>query len=121
MVFSFVQYAGAVPFSSFLGGKKRTKRRSNKRRSNKKTNKRTKRIKKKSQKRTSRIQVVKGKCKCDKELSGDSPDGFGYCAKCSPEGIVMKGKDGNLWENKGDHWILIRKDMSGGRRFSKNF
>jgi hypothetical protein len=93
---------------------KRTKKRTNKRtmkRTNKRTNKRTtKRTNKKS-----RIQPLKTKCKCPKSMNKDSPDGLGLCAKCSPEGIVMKGKDGNLWESKGDHWEMIRKDMSGGR------
>ena len=93
---------------------KRTKRRTNqrtKRRTNKRTTKRTtKRTNKKS-----RIQPLKTKCKCPKSMNKDSPDGLGLCAKCSPEGIVMKGKDGNLWESKGDHWEMIRKDMSGGR------
>ena len=80
-------------------------------RTNKRTNKRTtKRTNKKS-----RIQSLKTKCKCPKSMNKDSPDGLGLCAKCSPEGIVMKGKDGNLWESKGDHWEMIRKDMSGGR------
>jgi len=165
MVFSFVQHAGAIPFSSFLStGKKRsnkrmatkrstkrTKRRTNKisnnkrsmKRTNKRTNQRTKRrtkqrttkrTKKRTNKRTmkrtnkrtnkrttkrtnkkSRIQPLKTKCKCPKSMNKDSPDGLGLCAKCSPEGIVMKGKDGNLWESKGDHWEMIRKDMSGGR------
>ena len=29
-----------------------------------------------------------------------SPKGLGYCARCTPLNITMKGKDGNLWENK---------------------
>jgi len=159
MVFNFLQHAGAIPFSSFLGGKKRslnkrsnhkrskrsnsrkkentqkrkrTEKRINKRLSNRKrterrvakrtgrrTNKRTnKRTTKRTNKRTnkkSRIQPLKTKCKCPKSKNNASPDGLGLCAKCSPEGIVMKGKDGNLWESKGDHWEMIRKDMSGGR------
>jgi len=101
---------------------KRTERRVNKRterRTNKRTTKRTerrtdKRTNKKSNKK-SRIQPLKTKCKCPKIMNKDSPDGLGLCAKCSPEGIVMKGKDGNLWESKGDHWQIVRKDMSGGR------
>ena len=93
---------------------KRTKKRTTKR-TMKRTNKRkTKRTNKRTNKK-SRIQSLKTKCKCPKSMNKDSPDGLGLCAKCSPEGIVMKGKDGNLWESKGDHWEMIRKDMSGGR------
>ena len=29
-----------------------------------------------------------------------SPKGLGYCARCTPLNVMMKGKDGNLWENK---------------------
>ena len=161
MTFNFVQFAGAVPFSSFLGGKKRSLKRKGTKR-NKRTNKRTKitkrtekrrndkqketkkrtetrrnkRTKKRTEKRrnnkqketkrrtvmrrnkqkkTSRIKVLKNKCKCGENLTNDSPDGLGNCAKCSPEGIVLKGKDGNLWINAGDHWEMIRKDIIGGK------
>ena len=151
MVFNFVQFAGAVPFSSLLGGKKRSNKRSNNKRSNnkrtnnkrsnrrtnKKTNKRTnkrkdnrrtnnnkrikgntrKRVNKRTQKRVEkrtqkRIKIKKSDCKCPKKKNLDSPDGLGICAHCEPEGIVMKGKDGQLWVSKGDHWQLERQDMS---------
>lgn len=142
MVFNFVQFAGAVPFSSLLGGKKRsnkrsnskrTNRRTNNKRSNRKTNRRTnnnnknrrtnnkrntkKRVNKRTQKRVEkrtqkRIKIKKSDCKCPKKKNLDSPDGLGICAHCEPEGIVMKGKDGQLWVSKGDHWQLERRDMS---------
>ena len=151
---SFLQIAGALPFSSFLtGGKKRGIKRSrsrsrsrrvdkrtgrkrvskrtdrkrvSKRRSRKRVSKRTgrKRVsKRRVNKRTSRRVVLKGKkCICDEKRSfkGDepSPKGLGYCAHCTPLRVVMKGQDGNLWENqeyaKGKRWVLIRKDMRGG-------
>jgi hypothetical protein len=147
MVFNFVQFAGAVPFSSLLGGKKRSNnkrsnrnnKRSNKRSNNKRSNrnkrsnkrlkrtqkrlnKRTqKRLNKRSNKRTQkrvekrtqkRIKIKKSDCKCPKKKNLESPDGLGICAHCEPEGIVMKGKDGQLWVSKGDHWQLERRDMS---------
>lgn len=140
MVFNFVQFAGAVPFSSLLGGKKRSnnkrskrktnkrsKRKTNKKRNDKRTNnKKTnnnqkrntrKRVNKRTQKRVEkrtqkRIKIKKSDCKCPKKKNLDSPDGLGICAHCEPEGIVMKGKDGQLWVSKGDHWQLERRDMS---------
>ena len=155
MVFNFVQFAGAVPFSSLLGGKKRSNKRSNNKRSNsnkrsnrkkrsnsnrrtnrktnnnkrsnRRTNRRTnnktnkrntrKRVNKRTQKRVEkrtqkRIKIKKSDCKCPKKKNLDSPDGLGICAQCEPEGIVMKGKDGQLWVSKGDHWQLERQDMS---------
>ena len=40
-----------------------------------------------------------------------SPKGLGYCARCTPLNIIMKGKDGNLWENKkyskGKRWVRV--------------
>ena len=164
---SFLQIAGALPFSSFLtGGRKRSvkrsvkrsrksRRRVNRRRVDKRTGRRVdkrtgrrvdkrtgrrrvskrtgrkrvskrtgrKRVSKRVNKRTSRRVVPKGKkCICDEKRSfkGDepSPKGLGYCAHCTPLRVVMKGQDGNLWENqeyaKGKRWVLIRKDMRGG-------
>jgi hypothetical protein len=61
---------------------------------------------------------------CDKNTKGyftgkePSPKGLGYCARCTPIGVTMKGKDGNLWENKkyskGKRWVKVRDDMVGG-------
>ena len=156
---SFLQIAGALPFSSFLtGGKKRSVKRSRKNRSRRKSKRRkskgmsrnnwllqqndinwkrhlrksnrkrtgrrvSKRTGRRVNKRTGRRVVPKGKkCICDDKRSfkGDepSPKGLGYCAHCTPLRVVMKGQDGNLWENqeyaKGKRWVLIRKDMRGG-------
>ena len=40
-----------------------------------------------------------------------SPKGLGYCARCTPLNVIMKGKDGNLWENKkyskGKRWVRV--------------
>ena len=40
-----------------------------------------------------------------------SPKGLGYCARCTPLNVMMKGKDGNLWENKkyskGKRWVRV--------------
>ena len=38
-----------------------------------------------------------------------SPKGFGYCARCTPLGTKMEGKDGNMWIvkkfSKGQRWV----------------
>jgi hypothetical protein len=40
-----------------------------------------------------------------------SPKGLGYCARCTPLNVTMKGKNGKLWENtkfsKGKRWVQI--------------
>ena len=62
-----------------------------------------------------KYQCVNG---CDKNTKGGyftgkepSPKGMGYCARCTPLNIMMKGKDGNLWENKkyskGKRWVRV--------------
>ena len=136
---SFLQIAGAKPFSAFQRtprrrGKttvKRTGRRKNvrtNRRTGRKTNKknlrRTKRQTKRRTKRQTKRQTkrrtsrgpVKGKC----NYTGNepSPKGLGYCARHTPLKVTMKGKDGNLWENqkysKGKRWVKVRNDMVGG-------
>ena len=165
---SFLQMAGAIPFSLFLsGGKKRTprtvrdkerrvdrrtgrkrrvdrrtdkkrrvdRRTDKKRRGDRKTDrrrektdrKRRKKTDRKRRKKTDRRTNKKNKknkvCLCSKKHfhSGEelSPQGMGHCAVCTPLNVVIKGKDGNLWENKKyghgvKKWSLVRKDMRGG-------
>ena len=158
---SFLQMAGAIPFSLFLsGGKKRTprtvrdkerrvdrrtgrkrrvdrrtdkkrrvdRRTDRKKRADRKTGrKRRKKTDRKRRKKTDRKTNKKYKknkvCLCSKKhfYSGDelSPQGMGHCSVCTPLNVVIKGKDGNLWENKKfghgvKKWSLVRKDMRGG-------
>lgn len=124
---SFLQIAGAKPFSSFLGGKRRTNKKRTLKRSIKKTLRKNKtknktlrknKTKKKTlrknktiprrkktikrvEKRTQRKKDKNCKCNKSKKYSGNepSPKGLGYCAHCTPLHVTMKGKDGNLWEN----------------------
>jgi hypothetical protein len=153
---SFLQMAGAIPFSLFLsGGIKRTPRtvRDKKRRVNRRTGIKRRRVdrrtdkkrvdrktgrkktdrkmrkktdrkrRKKTDRKTKKKNKNKKVCLCSKKhfYSGDelSPQGMGYCAVCTPLNVVIKGKDGNLWENKKldnsvKKWSLVRKDMRGG-------
>ena len=65
---------------------------------------------------------TKGKYKCSIGCKGKSkhgyfkgtepsPKGLGYCAHCTPLNVIMKGKDGKLWENqkysKGKRWVKV--------------
>ena len=140
--YSFLQIAGALPFSSFLknkSGGKKTKRRTIKKknlshrrpirkRTTKKSIKKMKSSKRTSKKlkKTSKILKTnyssrkKRTCNCDdsRYYKGNepSPKGLGYCAHCTPLNVTMKGLDGNLWENqeykKGRRWVKIRIDMN---------
>ena len=68
-----------------------------------------------SKKKLSKGKLVTNKCKCNpkKRISGkeNSPKGLGVCSKCTKIGVVLKGKDGNLWKNNayktGNRWIKI--------------
>lgn len=86
---------GGIPFSKFKRKKKLTRKTVNKKRKKKLTRK-----------------ISNNKCNCNEKLTfnkrSKSPDGLGYCSKCTPINIIMKGKDGNLWENKKNGWNLLR-------------
>ena len=94
---------GAIPFSAMLGGrntKKRSKRVSRTRRKVKKT---------KTGKKTSKVNNL-NKCSC-KIINDNSPNGLGFCEKCTPLNIIMRGKDKNLWKieisGKTKKWIKV--------------
>ena len=112
---------GAIPFSAMLGGrntKKRSKKRvSRTRRKVKKTKTKTKtktKIKtsdKISDKISEKIpDKTLNKCSC-KIINDNSPNGLGFCAKCTPLNIIMRGKDKNLWKieksGKTKKWIKV--------------
>ena len=97
---------GAIPFSAMLGGRN-TKKRSKKRvsRTRRKV-KKTKTRKKTSEKSTKTL----NKCSC-KIINDNSPNGLGFCEKCTPLNIIMRGKDKNLWKieksGKTKKWIKV--------------
>ena len=135
----FFQLAGAKPFSDFLEDDNKKSRKKTKKRSLRKTvaqRRRTaRRTARRSARRTGRKarnimrtrrltnKKVKGhagkhECStCSKNVKAyytgkePSPKGLGYCARCTPLNIIMKGKDGNLWENKkyskGKRWVRV--------------
>ena len=140
---SFLRISGAQPFSAFMnkgGGtskryKKRTKNVSRKKneRKNKTIQKKKSIHKSKSSRRKSNrssktltLPTLSSekelRCNCDKKrkIKGNepSPKGFGYCAHCTPLNVMMRGKDGKLWENKkytkGKRWIRVKSQQSGG-------
>ena len=93
---------GAIPFSAMLGGRN-TKKRSKKRVS------RTRRKVKKT-KTSEKPTKTLNKCSC-KIINDNSPNGLGFCEKCTPLNIIMRGKDKNLWKieksGKTKKWIKV--------------
>ena len=104
------QYGG-TPFSHFLGGSKKKSRNKNRnsRRKPKRQSK-TKKRKTRTKKRNQQTQRLKGKtkqnrcktckCSCKDAFKGNepSPKGLGFCNKCQPLNVIMRGKDGNIWK-----------------------
>ena len=131
---SFFQLAGAKSFSDFLKEDDKKENKRKKKRSLKKTvTQRRKTARRTKARRTTNnrhIKVrqlterkrkgVRGKYECvtcNKNVKAHytgkepSPKGLGYCARCTPLNVTMKGKDGNLWENKkyskGKRWVRV--------------
>ena len=130
---SFLQIAGAKSFSDFLrGDRKKTPKKRNrslkrsltqrtKSKRNNKTSRRNKTIrvrnlsKRKFIGKPGKYKCVNG---CNKNTSyghfkgnEPSPKGLGYCAHCTPLNVIIKGKDGDLWQNKkysrGKRWVKL--------------
>jgi len=112
------QHGGAIPFSALKNTKKTKKKKTKSKkkvkkkkrtispaRAHRKTGKKTKRSKKK----TIREKKEK-KCSCGTHVyTGKevTPKGIGKCGECIPLNVVMKGKDGKLYENTNEGWIKI--------------
>ena len=100
---SFIQMGG-IPFSNLKKNKISRKRKRTKRKI-KRTKRKIKRTKKKKINRRY-LRKKRNLCICDPKgekiykIISNSPEGLGYCSHCIPINVVMKGKDGNLWENK---------------------
>lgn len=95
------QYGGGVGFSKMKNRLNRSleKKRSRKKRSR---NKRSKRLK-----RRERKEKVCG-CGTHKYTGKESsPRGLGQCEECIPLHVMLRGKDGDLYENKGHQWIKL--------------
>ena len=95
---------GAIPFSAMLGGRK-TKKRSKKR-----VSRTRRRVKKTKTKTSEKPTKTLNKCSC-KIINDNSPNGLGFCEKCTPLNIIMRGKDNKLWEikksGKTKKWIKL--------------
>ena len=101
---------GAIPFSAMLGGRN-TKKRSKKRIS--RTIRKVKKTKTKTKTKTKipeKPNKTLNKCSC-KIINDNSPNGLGFCEKCTPLNIIMRGKDKNLWKieksGKTKKWIKV--------------
>ena len=90
-------YGGGIPFSAVLKDSKKTNKRKKLR-----TKKRKSRMKSKSK---------ENNCKCKINKRSNTPEGLGFCPKCSPLNIMMRGKDKKLYE--------IKKNKNGENFWAK--
>ena len=102
-------YGGGIPFSAMLDKKDKKDKKTKKRRNSRLT-KRRKRSRTKVKKVKKSLKL--NNCKCSLDKNSPSPEGLGFCAVCSPLNIMMKGRNGELWEitskkGKAHFWKLI--------------
>ena len=105
------QYGGGVGFSKM---KKKLDRSKKKKRS--RINKKKQRIARSLKRFRSKKNKIKTPTKKDKvcgcgthKYTGkeSSPRGLGKCEECIPLNVMLRGKDGDLYENKGNTWIKL--------------
>lgn len=113
------QYGGGVGFTKMKRkmNRSRKKKRSQKVRSrfdnreDKKRADKKRADKKKKRARSSKNKKSKGRiCGCGThKYTGQesSPRGLGKCEECIPLHVMLRGKDGDLYENKGNRWIKL--------------
>lgn len=112
------QHGGAIPFSAMSEKENKTKKTKKKREISTKPKKHRKRSISPSRahrkvtkklKRSKKTKKSKGdkKCKCGSHKytgNEETPRGLGKCEECLPLNVVLKGKDGKLYENRKEGW-----------------
>jgi hypothetical protein len=108
------QYGGSgIPFSEFMKQKRKSKKKTTVRKKSsrspsrkRKVTRRTKKRKRKAKSKTKHKHNKKCKCGSHTYTSKENtPRGLGKCEECIPLNVIMKGKDGYLYENKNHQWI----------------
>ena len=90
-------YGGGIPFSAVLKDSRKT----------------NKRKKQRTKKRKSKMHSNENNCKCKIDKRLNTPEGLGFCPKCSPLNIMIRGKDKKLYEikknnkGKGNFWAKV--------------
>ena len=105
---------GGIPFSAMnnlnTNHKSRRTRRTRRTRSRPRRTRSRPRMRSRTRKKgqLNQLNQSKKKCKCGiHSYTGNesSPRGLGICEICTPTLVVMKGKDGSLYENRNNIWI----------------
>ena len=108
-----IQYGGSIPFKVLAKEQEKERKELMKGKKSKKRNKRkkanTRRKKKPSKNKSKCDSKCDSNCKCNVTDGNNmnNPNALGYCSNCVPEGVMIKGKDGNIYRNKKKEWIKI--------------
>jgi len=117
------QHGGAIPFSALekKQKQKKTKKKSPPKRKKKRSvsparvhRKNTRRLKRSKKKSRKRKKDKAGKCKCGSHTftgKEETPRGLGKCDECIPLNVVLKGKDGKLYENRKEGWHKLNQAL----------
>jgi len=112
----YSQTGAGIPFSAM---RKKGKSKKSKKSKNKTRRTSVKRSRRRLKRKTKRMAKGKGKakakaktktCQCGSNTytgQEDSPKGLGKCGECIPLNVMLKGKDGTLYENKKGGWIKV--------------
>ena len=110
------QYGAGVSFSKMKRSMK--KKHKHKHKSGSRANKVAREKRKQTQKKHNRSKIQRSKgassrrkaCQCGTHHytgSEPTPRGLGSCEECIPLHVVLRGKDGQLYENRGNMWSLL--------------
>ena len=110
----YSQIEAGIPFSA-MRKKSQKKKKKQKKGSTKKSRrlkiKKLPRDKRKTKQRMQKAKQRKVKtCQCGSNTytgQEDSPRGLGKCEECIPLNVMIKGKDGTLYENKKEGWVKV--------------
>ena len=107
------QHGGSgIPFSEFMKQKKKTKRKTTVRKKSSRSPSRKRKVTRRTKKRIVSRKSNKKRCKCGSHTytgKENTPRGLGKCEECIPLNVIMKGKDGHLYEYKNHHWIQFNE------------
>ena len=115
------QYGAGVSFSKMKRSmdktraqteekKKRKQRRVPKSSRQKTRRQKTRRPRAQGSKKNKTVSLHQNACQCGTHHytgSEPTPRGLGNCEECIPLHVVLRGKDGQLYENRGNMWSLL--------------
>ncbi len=117
-----IQYGGSIPFKVLAKEQEKERKELMKAKKRNKRKKANTRRKKKPSKNKSKCESrcdsncksrCDSSCRCNRKCNVtdgnnmNNPNALGYCSYCVPEGVMIKGKDGQIYRNKKKEWIKI--------------